>query len=97
MNSLVFETHKERPEGMFLVDLDRTVRIVERRVSHDGIHYTLVDALAVFVHFRNGWPQHVVFVHVIPQHLVDTDLEDAFEVWVHGLCNHTRYTKLVDV
>jgi hypothetical protein len=47
--------------------------------------------------FRYSRPQHVVLVHVIPKHLIDTNFENRFEIWIYRFRQYARDAKLIDV
>mmetsp|Transcript_14630 Transcript_14630/g.40650 ORF Transcript_14630/g.40650 Transcript_14630/m.40650 type:complete len:330 (-) Transcript_14630:725-1714(-) len=97
MDALVFVSHEKGPHGMGLVHRDRAIGIVQRRVVHNGILDDLVDLFAVFVNLTNRWPEHVVFVHVVPQHFIHSNLKNAFEVGVARFAQDPAHSKFVDV
>mmetsp|Transcript_2902 Transcript_2902/g.5017 ORF Transcript_2902/g.5017 Transcript_2902/m.5017 type:complete len:234 (-) Transcript_2902:497-1198(-) len=92
MNALVFKSHKQCPHWMRLVDFDRPIGIVQTRMIHDGIRNYVIDLFPVFMNFTDGRPQHVVLVHIIPQHLINSNLKNAFEVCVYRLLQNTSHT-----
>lgn len=97
VNSLMFESHEERPHGMVLVDNNGSLAVVQGWMRHDCIDDRLVNPLAIFVDFCDSRPNHVVLMHVIPEHLVDTNLKDTLEIGIDWLGKNTSDAKLVDV
>jgi hypothetical protein len=97
MDSLVFVPHKQRPHGVRLVNLDRAVRVVQAGMVHNGIHHHIMHLFAVLMSFLHRWPQHVVFVHVIPKHFVNSNLVDALKVSIDRFGQDTIDTELVDI
>mmetsp|Transcript_48714 Transcript_48714/g.139303 ORF Transcript_48714/g.139303 Transcript_48714/m.139303 type:complete len:357 (+) Transcript_48714:1671-2741(+) len=99
VDPLVLKAHEERPHGVVPAHGHgrRAAAILQRRVCGDEMGDGLVDLLPVGVHLGDQGPDHVVLVHVVPQHLVHADLEDGLKVGVHGPVQDPGHAELVDV
>ena len=75
----------------------RSPIVVQRRMSHYGIHYRVINVFAVFVDLADGGPDHIVFVHIVPEHFIDADFKDGFEVSIDRFGEDSSNAEFIDV
>lgn len=82
--------------GMRLIDMNGLV-VVQTRMSLNGIYNCIINLLTVSMNLRDGWPEHVVLVHIVPEHLIDTNFKNGFKISVHRLVQYSRDAEFVNV
>ena len=95
MDAFVLEAQEERPQGV--VHADGRVAVGEVGVGGDEVADDGIHLLAIGVGLGEAGPQHLVLRHVVPAHLVDAGLEDAFEIGVERRVDEACHPQLVDV
>lgn len=93
----MLETHEQGPHRMRLIDSHRSVGIIQARMVLNHINNGVVDLLTVFMDLPDSRPEHISHQHVIPKHLIYTNLKDRFEVRIDRFVQYTCDTELIDV
>mmetsp|Transcript_13414 Transcript_13414/g.31937 ORF Transcript_13414/g.31937 Transcript_13414/m.31937 type:complete len:250 (+) Transcript_13414:1785-2534(+) len=99
VDGFVLHAHEDGPQRVIPGDLHRrsAVVILEIGMSGNDLAHDFVDLLPVLLDLLHGRPDHVILVHVIPKHLVDSNLHDRLHVRVHCVLQHSSHPQLVDV
>ena len=87
------------PHGMIVIYCNRIfpVWIIQTRMIQNCVFYYFVNLLTIFIDFSNCRPQHIIFVHIIPQHFINANLKNTFEISVDRFGQDSANSKFINV
>ena len=99
VDGFVLRAHEDGPQRVIPGDLRRrsAVIVLEIGMSRNDLTHDFVGLLPVLLDLLHRRPDHVIFAHVIPKHLVDSNLHHRLHVRVHCILQHSSYPQLIDV
>ncbi len=87
----MLNTHQNNPHWAIPIN-----RQAEVTLSNEPI-YDLSCLIAIRFNLLRSWPNIIVFIKVIPRHLINTNRKRGLDVWINPNVNPVCHIKLINV